>query len=187
VPIPNEISGPGCPTTGTVSNIADCAGFKYRSKNNDKLSGAEPITATGNFTGHVNSRISVMGQPFNAKCDGTTDDTAAIQSASNYTFKNTGTHYTLYFPRSPNGCRISSWNLTNLNEANIEGEAAYGGFSSFIRCQEPTNNTGTCVDFTGSHNVTIKNLRIHANNGDNGLGAPRIAVFMGTPALVVMT
>jgi len=145
---------------------------------NNKLSGAQPTTTTGNFTGHVNSRISVMGQPFNAKCDGTTDDTAAIQSAINYVFRNTGTHYTLYFPRSPNGCRVSSLDLTNLTEANIEGEAPYGGFSSFIRCQEATNNTGICADFTGSHNVTIKNLRIHANNGDNSLGAPRIAVLM---------
>lgn len=126
--------------------------------------------------------INVMGPPFNAKCDGATDDTAAIQSAINTAFRG-ATHYALYVPAntpasgSQQGCVVSQINLTNINNAiHIEGDNAIIGHTSRIICEETTQNTKVCLDFTGSVGISMEHLDILAGGGTTN--APRVPVLL---------
>ncbi|HTT77744.1 MAG TPA: hypothetical protein VMF50_17405 [Candidatus Binataceae bacterium] len=111
---------------------------------------------------------SVHADPYNvvtqggAACDGITDDTAAFNAAIKTTQAIPNTPQTILVPWTGNGCVVSSLNLTNIPYGfRIIGESApMRGRSSWLICSEPANDTGTCLDTTGSQAWSIENLGI---------------------------
>jgi hypothetical protein len=65
---------------------------------------AESTYAAGTLGLHGQAILSVTDAPFNAKCDGTTDDTAAVQAAIDYCLASTNARAL----RIPGQCKITS-------------------------------------------------------------------------------
>ncbi len=138
--------------------------------------GNSPITQSGNTVavattvlpiGYVDVRANINGQ-IGALCNGSTDDTVAIQNAINYAVAN---NLSVRIPATGSACVVSRLNLTNLNnKIRIVGDAGPISFQSIISCNESTSNTGVCIDLTGSQYVDIENLRIQ-------YGTPPLAVI----------
>lgn len=120
-----------------------------------------PVTALAKFTalqGSTAGGTDVMH--YGAKCDNSTDDTDAIQSAINATIPNA---LPLVFP-SGRHCIVSQLNFTNwANRIHIYGQSGQNTGGTVIHCKESSNNEGVCLDFTGSQYVTIANLRVEAD------------------------
>jgi hypothetical protein len=103
---------------------------------------------------------------FGAKCDGSTDDTGAIQKAIDSVTGAGHPNYALLFPATGHTCIVSQLNLTNIaNQIHILGVNGVVGFQSVIACSESAANTGICFDLTGSQYVTLENIRFqwHGN------------------------
>jgi hypothetical protein len=97
---------------------------------------------------------------FGAKCDGSTDDTAAIQNAIKTVTTVGLPQYALLIPDTGSACVVSQLNLTNLvNQIHILGVNGQVNFQSIVSCSESAPNTGICLDLTGSQYVTIENIR----------------------------
>jgi hypothetical protein len=146
---------------------------------------AGPAGAVSAITASTNGLINVMSAPYDAKCDGSTDDTAAFQAASNAAFA-TANPTTLLIPATGHACVISQWNLTDhygvqatsppYGAIHIIGLSGNWGQQSTIRCRESAPNSGVCVDLSGSNSVTIENLLIIA--GATAATAPKVALLL---------
>ncbi|HUX45670.1 MAG TPA: glycosyl hydrolase family 28-related protein [Terracidiphilus sp.] len=134
-----NISSSGlAPTGGTLTGPLYLSGDPTQSLQaadkhyvDSALSQTLPIsggTFTGPLTGptiqaSVNSVINVMAPPYNAKGDCITDDHAAIQAAINAAQAITPVPGTVFFPKPPGGCYLTS-TLTWMG-ANLEGQPGF--------------------------------------------------------------
>lgn len=140
----NSTTAPGSLTTGTVAAEVT----------------VPPI-------GYVDVRATIGGHA-GALCNGSADDTAAIQRAINYAAAH---DLAIHIPGTGSACVVSQLNVTNLNnKIRIVGDAGPISFQSVISCNETASNTGICIDLTGSQYIDIENLRIQ-------YGTPPLAVI----------
>jgi len=118
--------------------------------------------------------LNVMN--FGAKCDGSTDDTKAIQSVINVV-RNSKNGNTILIPGTA-PCVVTQLDFTNIeHRLRVVGQNSLAGWQSNILCREPSSNKGVCVDFSGTGHVSIENLRF---NGGTGVGdAPQVVVLLG--------
>jgi Pectate lyase superfamily protein len=114
---------------------------------------------------------------FGAKCDGATDDTAAIQAAINAVRSSAG-GATIVIPGGGQGCVVSQLDITNSqSRIRLVGEASMNGRQSYILCRERLSDVGVCVDFSGTDSFNVENLQILG--GLTAATAPRVAVLLG--------
>ncbi len=119
--------------------------------------------------------LSVLN--FGAKCDGATDDTAAIQAAINAA-RSSATGATIVIPDSGHGCLISQLDITNSqSRIRLVGEASVNGAQSYLLCRERMSDVGVCVDFSGTDSFNVENLQIIG--GITAATAPRVTVLLG--------
>jgi hypothetical protein len=113
---------------------------------------------TRNVRDKLNEHVSIMD--FGAVCDGTTDDTTAIQRAIDSGVSK------VFVNRSVSGCRITAGlNITQKAGLTIEGENSNG---SAIYCD---TGVRACVDLSGSFNVTLEHLKFYSGiNTPNKIG-----------------
>lgn len=125
------------------------------------VTGTAPIASTGGTTPVIslNANYSVPGvvnpmdPAYGAHCDGTTDDTVAIQNASNAAF-NGGKRLLI-----PGQCRVSSLNWTNRQGGQVE-VAGFGASISKLLCRESSFNSGVCVDMTDTQRAVLHDFTI---------------------------
>ena len=121
------------------------------------------------------SSLNVLG--FGAKCNGVTDDTAAIQAAINRA-RASATGATIVIPEGMAGCVVSQLDVTNSqSRIRLVGEASMNGAQSYILCRESSSNAGVCVDFSGTDSFNVENLQIIG--GASAATAPRVTVLLG--------
>ena len=114
---------------------------------------------------------------FGAKCDGSTDDTAAIQAAINAA-RNSATGATIVIPNGRAGCVVSQLDITNSqSRIRLIGEASMNGAQSYILCRERLPDVGVCVDFSGTDSFNVENLQIIG--GASAATAPKVTVLLG--------
>src|SRR5579875_766546 len=123
---------------------------------------------------HVNVMREVDVTTFGAKCDGVTDDTAAIQNAINYALQNKRRVVI------PGTCVVSHLNITP--EFTTYGDPGFkirgnGPNDSEILCEEPSGNSGVCIDALGVNGDIWENLRIEG--GTSPSNAPYIVLLQG--------
>lgn len=115
-----------------------------------------------------------------AKCDGTTDDTVAVQSAVNAA-ESTTPPKSILIPWTGHNCVVSQLNLTNLVKGfRIIGQNApksnqvttTPNISGFL-CNEASSNTGVCIDTSGSWYWSLENLSILP-----GTNSPNISLLL---------
>jgi len=132
--------------------------------------------------GSVNGEVNVMD--YGATCNGSTDDTAAIQRAINTAFLSANP-VSLVIPATGSACLVSQLNLTNQFGAqtntsgsiHITGKAGDFGQQSTIECNEASSNSGVCMDLSGSDWVTIDHLMI-----TNGAKPPQVTLLLARTA-----
>lgn len=116
--------------------------------------------ATASTPGQFADSGIVDVRSFGAQCDGTTDDTAAIQSAITSVTTIGRPNYALLIPATGQPCVVSQLNVTNFaNQIHLMGVNGQVNFQSIISCSESSANSGICLDLTGSQYVTIENIR----------------------------
>jgi hypothetical protein len=114
---------------------------------------------------------------FGAKCDGATDDTAAIQTAINAVRSSAG-GATIVIPGGGQGCVVSQLDITNSqSRIRLAGEASMNGRQSYILCRERLSDVGVCVDFSGTDSFNVENLQIIG--GLTAATAPKVTVLLG--------
>jgi hypothetical protein len=118
----------------------------------------------------VNNLLNVLN--YGAACNGTTNDTTAIQAAITAAEQ---THAKgILFPWTGNLCVVSSLNLSGLSQGfRLVGQTAPKANTnvpaSGLLCEGSSLNYGNCIDTTGSWYFSIEHLNIQ--NGANGPAA----------------
>ena len=114
---------------------------------------------------------------FGAKCDGATDDTAAIQAAISAA-RTSATGATIVIPDSGHGCVVSQLDITNSqSRIRLVGEASMNGAQSYLLCRERLSDVGVCVDFSGTDSFNVEHLQIIG--GATAATAPKVTVLLG--------
>jgi hypothetical protein len=129
-------------------------------------------TLTAPSFGTLNGELNPMD--YGAKCDGSTDDTAAFKAAIKAAFL--GTHpYSMVIPATGSPCVVSQLDLTNINNRiHIRGLSSILAFQSVISCNELSSNSGVCIDLTGSQYVELEHIRMQ-----HGKHPPLAVIRMG--------
>lgn len=118
--------------------------------------------------------LNVMN--YGAKCDGSTDDTRAIQSAINLA-RNAKNGATILIPGT-GACVVTTLDFTaSEKRIRLIGESSFAGMHSIILCHEPSSNDKVCLDFSGTGHVSLENIRV--NGGSSLADAPRVVILMG--------
>jgi hypothetical protein len=175
---------------GGYSPIPDQPGSALKADVNNRVSAVVPISPQMQLLN--GSSINVMAPPYNAKCDGVTDDTVAIQEASIAAF---ATHVALLIPSH---CVVSQLNWTNYNahSGKYIDVIGYNGDNttntqSALICRETVYDTGVCVDMTGAEYATIQHVAISSSGaGFAGTCAasktcpPKVSLLLATKKFV---
>ena len=118
--------------------------------------------------------LNVMN--YGAKCDGSTDDTHAIQAVITQA-RNSKYGNTILVPGNA-PCVVTQLDFTNIeHRLRIVGETSFGGLQASILCRESTSNNKVCIDFSGAGHLSVENLRF--DGGTSLTDAPRVVVLMG--------
>ena len=131
-------------------------------------------TVGASVGGRLNVTDGTLTGTAGAKCDGKTDDTAAIQAAIDYAAYH---DMVVYIPAGLGytACNVSQLNATNLVSAfRMVGESAETSFQSVIRCQESSSNSGVCLDLTGVQQADLSNIQFRS-----GSNPPEAVIRMG--------
>jgi hypothetical protein len=113
---------------------------------------------------------------YGAKCDGSTDDTRAIQSVISLA-KNSKNGATILIPGT-GVCVVTQLDFSNIeHRLRLIGESSFAGLHSTILCRESSSNNKVCLDFSGAGHVSVENIRF--NGGTSLADAPRVVVLMG--------
>ena len=127
------------------------------------------------FAQTANGSLNVLTT--GAKCDGITDDTAAIQAVINRA-RNSVRGATIVIPQGMNGCVVSQLDITNSqSHIRLVGGASMNGGQSTIICREAQPDTAVCIDFSGTDSFNVENLQILG--GATPGTAPRVTVLLG--------
>lgn len=148
--------------------------FKLAGTPNLSVGSTTSSTVGASIGGRLNVTDGTLTGTAGAKCDGKTDDTEAIQAAIDYAAYH---DMVVYIPAGLGytACRVSQLNATNLVSAfRMVGESAETSFQSVIKCQESSNNTGVCLDLTGSQQADLSNIQFLY-----GSNPPKAVIRMG--------
>jgi hypothetical protein len=127
----------------------------------------------GTIGGKLGQTVSVIDPQFGARCDGSTDDTAAINAAITYVNAHGGG--TVIVPSGATACMVPTGTISMKPGVILEGQS-YGTFAlpgSQISC----GGTGDCIasisPINSSTNVSngVRDLNVKCTNGSNTAGA----------------
>jgi len=113
---------------------------------------------------------------YGAKCDGSTDDTHAIQSVISLA-RNSKYGATILIPGTA-PCVVTQLDFSNIeHRLRLIGETSFAGLHSTILCKESSSNSKVCLDFSGAGHVSLENIRL--GGGTSAADAPQVVVLMG--------